>query len=121
MAPLPQDLRRALERAVVDARETAEAGAANALAVLAVEEDRAPDGLSQSDRSLRVGLRARARSLGGGEVDMEAIAELREEIAYAAWHRALVECARLGVVAVWVLHAAHLAHVAARAVGSHVG
>jgi hypothetical protein len=89
MAPLPQDLRRALERAVVDARETAEAGAANALAVLAVEEDRAPDSLSASDRALRVALRARARSLGGGSVTDASRAALREEIAYAAWHRML--------------------------------
>jgi hypothetical protein len=43
MAPLPPDLRRDLERAVVAARETAEAGAQNALVVLGVADDRAPD------------------------------------------------------------------------------
>ena len=88
MAPLPTDLRRALERAVIAARDTAEAGAGNALAVLGVEEDRAPDVLSPTDRALRVQLRARARSLGNG-LFFDGIPELREEIAYAAWHRML--------------------------------
>ena len=48
MAPLPPDLRRDLERAVVSARETAEAGAGNALAVLGVEPEPAPAGLSDA-------------------------------------------------------------------------
>src|SRR3972149_9658383 len=88
MPPLPPDLRRDLEKAVVRARETAEAGTGNALAVLGVEEDRAPDGLSAQDRALRVALRAAARSLGGGPT-FEGPRELREEIAYGVWHRML--------------------------------
>src|SRR5450759_4514996 len=88
MAPLAPELRKALDRAVVDARETAEAGAANALAVLAVERDQAPDGLRAEDRRLRVALRARARSLGNG-LTFDGMAQLREEIAYASWHRML--------------------------------
>ena len=88
MAPLSPDLRTALKNAVVNARETAEAGAANAMAVLAVEEERAPATLSTADRDLRVQLRARSRSLGNG-LTFEGIPELREEIAYAAWHRML--------------------------------
>ncbi len=88
MAPLPVDLRRALERAVTEARDVAETGAAHALAVLRVEDDRAPDTLSSGDRALRVQLRARARSLGNSDMPT-GIPALREEVAYAAWHRML--------------------------------
>lgn len=88
MPPLPPELRRDLERAVVRARDTAEEGARNALAVLGVEHDRAPEGLSPEERSLRVALRAQARSLGGG-LTFDGLPQLREQIAYAAWHRML--------------------------------
>lgn len=88
MPPLPSDLRRNLERAVVRARDTAEAGAANALAVLGVADEHAPGALGQDDRQLRIGLRAQARSLGGG-LTLEGVAGLREQIAYAVWHRML--------------------------------
>ena len=88
MAPLPPDLRRDLERAVVSARDTAEAGAGNALAVLGVGREPAPAGLSDDDRALRVALRAQARSLGNG-LTFDGIPTLTEEIAYAAWHRML--------------------------------
>ena len=88
MAPVPPDLRRDLERAVVDARETAEAGAGNALAVLGVGRDPAPAGLSETDRALRVALRAQARSLGNG-LTFDGIPALTEEIAYSTWHRML--------------------------------
>lgn len=88
MAPLPPDLRRDLEHAVISARETAEQGAGNALAVLGVNREPAPAGLSPEDRSLRVALRASARSLGNG-LTFDGIPALTEEIAYAAWHRML--------------------------------
>ena len=88
MPPLPADLRRDLERAVVRARETAEAGAANALAVLGVSDERAPGALSEADRKLRTALRAQARSLGDG-MTSEGMDGLREQIAYAIWHRML--------------------------------
>jgi len=88
MAPLAPELRKALDKAVVDARETAEAGAANALAVLAVERDQAPDGLRPENRRLRIALRARAKSLGNG-LTFDGMPQLREEIAYATWHRML--------------------------------
>jgi hypothetical protein len=79
--PLAPELRRELERAVVQARETAEAGARATLAVLGVEAAAAPSGLSAADRGLRNALRARGRSLG--------IDSLVEEIAYEQWHRML--------------------------------
>jgi hypothetical protein len=88
MPPLAAELRRDLERAVIAARQTAETGAQNALVVLGVADDRAPDGLTAEDRALRVALRARARSLGSG-LTVDGMAALREEIAYGAWHRML--------------------------------
>src|SRR5450759_428719 len=88
MPPLAIGLRRDLERALIAARATAEAGAQNALVVLGVADDRAPDGLADEDRAFRVAVRAQARSLGGG-LTFEGMAALREEIAYSAWHRML--------------------------------
>lgn len=88
MAPLPSDLRRELEKAVVRARDVAEAGAANALVYLGVEQREAPSGLGQHERDLRVALRAHARALGR-EVAPMGMDELREEIAYGQWHRML--------------------------------
>lgn len=88
MPPLPSELRRDLERAVVRAREAAEAGAKASLAVLGVAAGAAPAGLTGDDRDLRTALRARGRSLGGGEVD-RGIDGLVEEVAYEQWHRML--------------------------------
>ena len=88
MPPLPSDLRKDLEKAVIRARDTAEAGAVNALAVLGVSASEAPTGLGPGQRSLRVALRAQARALGR-EVPQLGYDELREEIAYGAWHRML--------------------------------
>lgn len=88
MAPLPSDLRKDLEKAVVRARDTAEQGAATAIAALGVAAPEAPAGLSSDQRALRVALRAQARALGR-EVERLGLDELREEIAYGAWHRML--------------------------------
>jgi len=88
MPPLPSELRRDLERAVVRAREAAEAGAKASLAVLGVAAGAAPAGLTGDDRDLRAAIRARTRSLGGGELD-RGIDGLVEEIAYEHWHRML--------------------------------
>ena len=88
MAPLAADLRRELERAIRDARDVAETGAQNAMAVLSLASERAPDGLTREDRELRVALRAQSRSLGGG-LTSDGLLILREEIAYAVWHRML--------------------------------
>ena len=64
--PLPPDLRKELEQAVVRARDTAEAGAANALAVWASARAERRPACRPEQRALRVALRAQARSLGGG-------------------------------------------------------
>jgi hypothetical protein len=86
--PLPSDLRKDLDKAVVRARDTAEQGAANAMAVLGVAAAEAPAGLSPEQRALRVALRAHGRALGRGVTPL-GLDELREEIAYGAWHRML--------------------------------
>jgi hypothetical protein len=86
--PLPSDLRKELDKAVVRARDTAEQGAANAMAVLGVAAGEAPAGLTPEQRALRFALRAHARALGR-EVAQLGLDELREEIAYGAWHRML--------------------------------
>jgi hypothetical protein len=88
VAPLAPELRRDLERAVVRARDSAEEGARAAIAVLGVEATAAPVALSPSDRDLRIALRARGRSIGGGVLTL-GIDGLVEEIAYEQWHRML--------------------------------
>jgi hypothetical protein len=86
--PLPSELRRGLERAVIQARDIAEEGARAALAVLAVEAPAAPATLAASDRDLRTALRAHGRAIGGGVLPL-GIDGLVEEIAYEQWHRML--------------------------------
>jgi len=88
MAPLDDTLRRAFEKAVINARDAAEAAARTALTALALEREVAPAGFGVEQRRLRNALRARARQLGNG--DMAAGTPLLvEEIAYEQWHRML--------------------------------
>ncbi|MBI3964485.1 MAG: N-6 DNA methylase [Chloroflexi bacterium] len=88
MPPLPSDLRNALERAVVNARQVAEEAAAAAVTRLAVDRAAAPATASEADRQLRNALRAHARQLGDG-VMSHGLLPLVEEIAYVQWHRML--------------------------------
>ena len=88
MTHLAPELRSQLEKAVLSARDTAEAGAKAALQVLGVEAREAFTGISNSDRRLRVALRARARALGQGNVS-EGMPLLMEEVAYEQWHHML--------------------------------
>ena len=89
MAPLSADLRRQLERAVVQAREVAEAGARAALESLAVAEGKPYDHMSGEQRALRRRLRAHARQLGDRRdagSGAQAIDHLVRECAYEHWH-----------------------------------
>jgi hypothetical protein len=79
---LSSEIRSALEKAIVAARDAAEEASAAALGVLSVDADRAPEALDEEKRRLRVALRAEARQLGGFE-------RLVEESAYEQWHRML--------------------------------
>ena len=88
MPSLDPTLRRALERAVVEARGKAEDGARAALDVLAVNHPRAFPTLTGEQRALRNALRAKARQLGSGS-QSAGFALLVEEVGYVRWHRML--------------------------------
>ena len=89
MQTLATELRRQLERAVVEARDIAEAGAQGALEALAVHHHEPYGHMSGEQRKLRNRLRAHARHLGD-RVDARsgahAIDHLVHECAYEHWH-----------------------------------
>ena len=89
METLSTELRRHLERTVVEARDVAEAGARGALETLAVHHHEPYDHMSGEQRTLRNRLRAHARHLGD-RVDARSgahtIDHLLHECAYEHWH-----------------------------------
>lgn len=91
MAPLPSNLRRDLERAIVRARELAEQGSREAIEALTVHEGkRGAHVTSESDVALRNHLRAHARQIGdrrNSQSGAQAIDRLVQECAYEHWHR----------------------------------
>ncbi|ERS88604.1 hypothetical protein Q672_10505 [Marinobacter sp. EVN1] len=91
MQPLDKTLRNQLERAVKNARDTAENGARAALDQLGVADPAPAAHLSETERELRRKLRAHGRQLGdalnGGKV--QTMERLVEEVAYEHWHRML--------------------------------
>ena len=92
MKTLSTEIRRHLERAVVEARDVAEAGALVALEALAVHDHKAYEHLSEEQRTLRRRLRAHARQLGDrrdARSGKQAIAHLVHECAYEYWHAML--------------------------------
>ncbi|MCL5279433.1 MAG: BREX-1 system adenine-specific DNA-methyltransferase PglX [Planctomycetes bacterium] len=91
MPTLGSELRNKLERAVVEARDVAEAGARAALEALAVHEAKYYPHMSKHQQDLRNHLRARARQLGDqqGKTDRLGIGHLVGECAYEHWHRML--------------------------------
>lgn len=91
MPALPTDLRNKLERAIIDARNAAEAGARAALEALAVHHHEPYPHQKPEQRKLRNQLRAHARQLGDiqnpkGELKIE---HLVHECAYEHWHTML--------------------------------
>lgn len=88
MVALESNLRSALEKAVLAAREAAEAAARVALTTLAVERADAFPNQAAEQRQLRNALRARARQLGSGSLE-KGLTGLIEEVAYEQWHRML--------------------------------
>src|SRR5712692_5631985 len=88
MPALASDLRSLLERKIIDARNAAEAAAKTALAQMAVERSEAFSSFAPVQRRLRNALRARARQLGGGNLN-DGLQPLIEEVAYEQWHRML--------------------------------
>ena len=89
METLSTELRRQLERTVIEARDVAEAGARGALEALAVHHHEPFAHMSGELRTLRNRLRAHARHLGD-RVDAtsgaHAIDHLVHECAYEHWH-----------------------------------
>ncbi len=91
-APLPNDLRNQLAKAITAARREAEAGARQALAALAVDRHEPHGSMSPEERALRNRLRARGRQLGDVREKVsgaQAIDRLVHEVAYEHWHRML--------------------------------
>ena len=92
MKTLPTELRQQLERAVIEARDVAEAGAHATLEELAVHHHESYGHMDTDQRKLRRRLRAHARQLGDrlqtrrGEHTIE---HLVQETAYEQWHSML--------------------------------
>jgi hypothetical protein len=96
MAPLPTELRRELERAVLRAREVAERAALAALQVLAVDKDQPFPTLTDDQKEHRRALRARMSQLSETDTAYNAssgkprgFSPVVEEVAYEQWHRML--------------------------------
>ncbi len=91
MATLSRDLRRELERVVIQARRVGVAGAEKALEQLAVAKDKPWPSMTEEQKRLRVRLRAHGRQLGD-KIDArggQSIRHLAQECAYEHWHRML--------------------------------
>jgi hypothetical protein len=88
---LSTTLRKALERAIQQARDAAKTGAADAIRRLGVAVAAPPSYLDETAKDLRVRLRAHARSLGDSRRndDSHEVERLTEEVSYAHWHRLL--------------------------------
>ena len=89
---LPTALRRALEKAIKDARVVAEEGARDAIRRLGVADGKAPGYLNDDEKELRRRLRAHARALGDAfdrGTEAQETKRLIEGAAYAHWHRML--------------------------------
>ena len=88
-AMLTPTLRRQLERAVVEARDMAEAGAWTALESLAVHDRESYAHMNSAERALRRRLRAHGRQLGDRRdprSGVQEIGRLVHECAYEHWH-----------------------------------
>src|SRR5258708_28957656 len=88
MAPLSNELRGMLERAIIKAREVSEEAALAALTTLAVMREEPFASFNTEQRRLRNTLRAKARQLGDGSLT-KGFQPLVEEVAYEQWHRRL--------------------------------
>ena len=91
MASLPNSQRRQLEKAVVEARDVAEAGAKAALERLAVGRAEPFPEMSAGHGELRTLLRAHGHQLGDPrhETGEQELTHLIAECAYEHWHRML--------------------------------
>lgn len=89
-AVLNPDQRRFLDGAIQRARTTSEWAAGDALRALAVAEPSRPAYLGDTDNTLRLALREKARQLGDNTASSGAdLTNLIREVAYEQWHRLL--------------------------------
>lgn len=86
MTPLPPELRKLLENAIPTVRERVERAAEALLNTYAVNRADPFPTMTEAQRWMRNGLRARARQLGNG-VLADGLEPLKGEIAYEQWHR----------------------------------
>jgi hypothetical protein len=91
MSTLSKQFRRQLERAVLNAREEAERGAAAALESFGVADAKLPGHLDDAGKNLRRKLRAHGRQVGDVRRpdDSQEVEHLIHECAYEHWHRML--------------------------------
>jgi len=91
MPSLNTDLRKALEKTVIQARELAETAVHAAVQLAGVGQPKAPSHLDESGHKLRRRLRAHARELGDDlyRDDRQDTVKLVQEGAYQHWHRML--------------------------------
>ena len=88
MLSLAPDLRSILEKAIINARDTAENAARAFLAPLEITNDAPKVKLTPEANRLRIALRAKAKQLGG-DSRARGLPLLVEQIAYEQWHRML--------------------------------
>jgi hypothetical protein len=91
MPALAVELRKMLEKTIVEARNLAESAARSALKRLAVDSPSPFDEMTPAQRDLRKKLRARGRQAGDLRNDdaSQAIDQLTHDLAYEQWHRML--------------------------------
>ena len=90
MAPLPSNLRRDLEKAIIKARDVAVDGSREALEALTVHEGKRGTHLSKAQASLRNRLRAHGHQIGDArnrKTGAQELDRLQQDSAYEHWHR----------------------------------
>jgi hypothetical protein len=91
MPALESNLRKQLERVIIEAREVAEAAAVSSLQKRAVHEAKPYPHFKEAERKLRNKLRVRAKQKGDirNDDDTQSIDHLAQELGYEYWHRML--------------------------------
>ena len=91
MPALDSDLRRQLEKVIIEARDVAEDAARSALQKRAVNVGEPFSHFGPKEKELRNRLRARGRQAGDVRNDdkTQSIDQLTQELAYESWHRRL--------------------------------
>jgi hypothetical protein len=91
MPALESNLRKQLERVIIEAREVAEGAAVSSLQKRAVHEAKPYPHFKEAERKLRNKLRAKAKQKGDirNDDDTQSIERIAQELGYEYWHRML--------------------------------